>query len=246
MNTFEFESDSEIILTTQIDFVGEDFYVFDEPIEYFDISTLWSRIASFEQITYIAEIFLYLNPDIDYNIFKGVFNWLGNRENGRTVRTYSKARIAQMTEEVYERRNIPFCRRVRRVIFNPDRVISLEQKLEIAGQLTKRGIVFTKIDVISASEHLNRAKIKITADSIATHLGCSSRTVLRLLDSATKKRFKTMNQKIKREKQITSVLEWIEVLTSDNSLKMRELKKLTNVRDYSIIKEAINRYESGY
>lgn len=246
MRLFDFDESSDIILHTQLDFGDDDFLVFDEPLLYFDIRTIWSRISSFPQLTHTAEVFLYLNPDIEKNIFTGVFRWLADRENGRTVRTYSKARVNQMTDEVYRNRATPYCRRMRRVVFNPDKVISKEQKIQIAGQVTKRANIFTATDIYAAADLLERARVKITASGIASHLGCSVRTVSRLLDNKMKEKFKEVNKEISRENKIQDVIEWIAVLIKDNNMKIRELKKLTSVRDYSIIKEAMSRYEQEF
>ena len=61
-----------------------------------------------------------------------------------------------------------------------------------------------------------------------------------------KEKFKDVNKKISRENKIQDVIEWIAVLIKDNNMKIRELKKLTSVRDYSIIKEAMSRYEQEF
>jgi hypothetical protein len=79
---------------------------------------------------------------------------------------------------------------------------------------------------------------------IAAHLTCSRRTISRLITNQIKLKIETENKKIKRERAISSAIEWIDVLSdSGNEIKMQELKSLTNIRDYTIIKEAIHRYE---
>ena len=49
----------------------------------------------------------------------------------------------------------------------------------------------------------------------------------------------------RRENKISKAIEWIDVLSSEGEgLKMRYLKDLTKIRDYSILKEALSRYEN--
>lgn len=246
MKVFEFDDD-RYLLETMHDFRGCDFVWYDDPVDHFDLASLDHRVMSFEQLKYYAEVFFYLNPDIGYNIFQGYFRWIGNRESGKSIRTYSKARVDQMIQEVYKFKNNPYCRRMRRVIFNPEVSISTEEKMAISAHMIKRGLSFTTNDLYGCIDKLSRAQIVITQDSIASELMCSRRTVSRLLNQKIKFKIQMINQKIKRESAISSAIEWIDVLSdSGNKIKMQELKSLTNIRDYSIIKEAIHRYEIGY
>jgi hypothetical protein len=67
------------------------------------------------------------------------------------------------------------------------------------------------------------------------------------MNDQIKFKIKTENEKTRREKSITEAIECIDILTDNgNPLKIRELKSLSNVRDYSAIKEAIHRYENHF
>ena len=47
----------------------------------------------------------------------------------------------------------------------------------------------------------------------------------------------TNNKNIRRQNKIEDCIEWIDILSSEgDTVKMRTLKELSNVRDYSIIK----------
>lgn len=246
MRLFESEN-NDLILTTDHDFRDCDFVWYNNPVDHFDISSIDHRIISFEQLRYYAEVLFYLNPDIDYNIFNGYFRWVGNRESGKTIRSYSKARVDQMIDEVYKFKKDPFCRRMRRVVFNPQVIISFEEKMAITAYMIKRGVKYTTYDVMAAIDKLSRNQIVITQEMIASELVCSRRTISRLMNNKIKSTIEIENKKIKREKAISSAIEWIDVLSdSGNKVKMQEIKSLTNIRDYTIIKEAIQRYEIGY
>jgi len=246
LRVFELENDS-IVLKTSHDFRGCDFVWYDNPVDHFDLEAIDHRVISFEQLKYYAEILFYLNPDIDFKIFQGIFRWIGNRESGKTIRTYSTARVDQMTEEVYKVRKDPYCRRMRRVVFNPEIIISFEEKMSITARLSKRGINYTEMDILRAIDQMSHSQLVINQEMIASHLTCSRRTINRLMTDQIKSKIQTENKRVKREKAISSAIEWIDVLSdSGNEVKMQELKSLTNIRDYTIIKEAIHRYEIGF
>lgn len=67
------------------------------------------------------------------------------------------------------------------------------------------------------------------------------------MNEEIKLNIESQNKNTRRERAISSAIEWIDVLSdSGNKFKMQEIKSLTNIRDYSIIKEAIHRYEIGF
>ena len=244
MTLFELENDN-IILQTGHDFQGYDFVWYDNPVDHFDLTSIQSRVTSFQQLKYYAEVLFYLNPDINYNVFQGLFRYTGTRESGKCIRTYSKARIDQMTEEVYKIQKHPYCRRTRRIMFNPEKIISHEEKLAISSHIIKRGLAFTKEDVERVISQLSDSQRIITGEAISKELLCSRRTVSRIIDDNLKKMIQELNKKIRREQSISKAIEWIDVLSdSGDGMKMQDLKKITNIRDYSIIKEAMSRYEN--
>lgn len=244
MRLFEFEDD-KFCLVTEHDFQGMDFVWYSSPVNHYDIRECYARIASFDQLEYYAEVFLYLNPDVDRNLLAGIFQWVANRENGKTVRTYGKARVNEMIGKVYHERSTPWCRRMRRVIFNPDKIISAEEKMSVTAQIVGRGISYTETDLIQTIQFMSRNRMITTQDTVSNEMGCSVRTVQRLMNQSHKHTMRVNNERIKRENKIEKVIEWIDLLSSDgNTLKMRYLKEMTSVRDYSIIKEALHRYEN--
>lgn len=244
MRLFEFEDD-KFCLVTEHDFQGMDFVWYSSPVNHYDIRECYARIASFDQLEYYAEVFLYLNPDVDRNLLAGIFQWVANRENGKTVRTYGKARVDEMIGKVYHERSTPWCRRMRRVIFNPDKIISAEEKMSVTAQIVGRGISYTETDLIQTIQFMSRNRMITTQDTVSNEMGCSVRTVQRLMNQSHKYTMRVNNERIKRENKIEKVIEWIDLLSGDgNPLKMRYLKEMTSVRDYSIIKEALHRYEN--
>lgn len=243
MRLFEFEDD-KFCLVTEHDFQGMDFVWYSSPVSHYDIRECYARIASFDQLEYYAEVFFYLNPDIDKSLLLGIFQWLGNRENGKTVRTYGKHRISEMIDKVYQEKKEPWCRRMRRVIFNPNIIIPVEEKMSVTAHMIGKGITYQESDLKQTIEELYRMKVVATVKSISSSMGCSERTIHRLMTPEIKGRMEENNKTVRRENKIEKALEWIDVLSSDgDNVKMRILKDLTKIRDYSILKEALHRYE---
>ena len=64
-------------------------------------------------------------------------------------------------------------------------------------------------------------------------------------DSVTQK-IKDLNEIIKETNLISKAIEAIDELTEGgNRVKMRQLKQITSIRDYSILKKAVKKYEDA-
>lgn len=239
MTLFEFEDD-RFILETIHDFQGMDFVFYDQPVEHYSLVNISKKIGSFDELMYLAEVFLHLNIEVDFKIYNGYFCWLGSRDSGMCIRTYGKSRIDHFLRKIYFTRKKPYCRRHRRVIFNPEKIISTEEKLSVTAQVIRRGCKFTDIDVLLAIETLRDQLVVATSKSIASYLNCSTSTVSRLISNDTKNKMKKYNELTREEQKIRVLLENIELLTSNGEgIKVRALKELTSIRDYSLIKKAI-------
>jgi len=246
LRIFEFIH-NDLILQTEHDFQGYDFVWYDNPIDHFDLYEIQHRVLSFDQLRYYSEVLFYLNSDINFELFQGIFRYIGNRESGKSIRTYSKARVDQMIAEVYKFKKHPYCRRMRKVLFNPEVIISTEEKLAATSYVVKRGISYTEFDIRQTVEKLSDRQQVITQDSIAKEMMCSRSTVVRLMNNMIKDIIDKKNEVTKREIMISKCIEFIDVLSDCGSpMKMQELKNMTSIRDYSVIREAVSRYESGF
>ena len=87
-----------------------------------------------------------------------------------------------------------------------------------------------------------------TAKSISQLIGCSEKTVLRIMsDQQIKDIIKENNNEIRKEKKIADVIECLDILSDNgNKVKINALKEITSVRDYELIKEAYLRYENHF
>lgn len=243
---FDKDFEERFNLSLEFYFDGYDFLFYDHPICFYNLKDISSKVSSFEQLTYYAEVFFYLNPDIDFRIFYGIFQTIGNREWGKTIRTYSKARVHKMCEEVFQNRNVPYCNQWRRIVFNPEKIIRNDEKMSICGELFKRQLSFTTEDVEKAVLQLKIAKTPISDSKIADILQCSQKTIQRHMTSAIRADIKKSNGFIKRELKIQKIIEYIDILSEGgNDVKIRELRNFIAVKDYSMIKEAFTIYKAS-
>tara|TARA_B100001287_G_scaffold24003_1_gene17462 strand:- start:29615 stop:30352 length:738 start_codon:yes stop_codon:yes gene_type:complete len=238
-----FDLDDRYLLETPHDFQNHDFVFYDEAVEHYSLKNITKKVGSFEELTYYAEVFLYLNPDVEYPIYVGYFQWLGSRDSGCCVRTYTKTRINHYLRQIYFTRKKPYCRRMRKIIFNPEKIISPEQKMSISAQLLKRGCVYNEQDVVYAVDTLYRNLDIATAKSIAQNMYCSTSTVNRLINSKIRNTMSKNNEEVREQLKLRVLLDTIDLLTSSgDSVKIRALKEMTSIRDYKLIKKAMTLY----
>lgn len=238
-----FDLDDRYLLETPHDFQDHDFVFYDEAVEHYSLKNITKKVGSFEELMYYAEVFLWLNPDVEYLIYAGYFQWLGSRDSGCCVRTYTKGRIDHYLRQIFFTRKKPYCRRMRKIIFNPDKIISPEQKMSISAQILKRGCVYNEMDVVYAVDTLYRHLDIATAKSIASVMYCSTSTVNRLINDKIRKTMSANNNEVREQLQLRVLLDTIDLLTSNgDAVKIRALKEMTSVRDYKLIKKAMNLY----
>ena len=138
-------------------------------------------------------------------------------------------------------------RNKRKIVFNPVKYISKEDKREIVGKLIGRKPLIEESDLkfIISDLYDNRERISIT--KIAELTDTSRYIVKKSVSAKMWRDIVNLNEKIKEEKNISKIIEAIEILTSrGNKLKMRKLKEITSVRDYEVLKKAVTLYQNGF
>ncbi len=191
---------------------------------------------------YIAEVLIHLNPDLTEIKFVSLMCDLGDRGNGHVIRTYSDERISDMCHQVFHNRKKPYCRRPRKVLFNPGRVIPLEEKRMIIGAVIGNRVGEEVIYEII--EELMETAEKITISLIAERLNSSRKTISKNITKGLRDVIEHHNKSIKLENDTKQLISIIEELTDsgENDIKIRALKQLTSIRDYSLIKKTISNY----
>jgi hypothetical protein len=239
---FDYER-HRIIMESSFTFEGKDYLFFPEGVNYYHLYRSSRKLNSFAELAYVAEKFIYLNPDFDVDKMKSLFFAVSDRESGHIVRTYTPSRVDEMVDRVVGERMTPFCPRLRKVIFNPSKYLSKEDKNSIVAKLIHTKDKPSEDDIDEVIQELWLNKEKITIRRVAKELDTTFYLVRWYFTDDKMEYIRSVNQEIKREAMIAKAIEIIDALTDNgNKLKMRKLKQLSSIRDYQLLKEAVNRY----
>lgn len=232
-------------MESPLKFKGKDYLYFPEGRKFYSLYRTTRKINSFSELEYIAEKFVHLNPEFDVEVAKQLFSFLSDRGSGHIIRTYGKNRVDDMVERVFCAKKVPYCPRLRKVIFNPFKLMNRSEKMKIVGSLIGNKEKPTQDQINSAIEELWLEKEKITITKVAEKLNKTRYLVRWFFDEDKLKSIKNFNQEIQEINQISKAVEAIDILTDNgNVLKMRELKKLTSIRDYALLKKAVYSYQN--
>jgi len=239
---FDYEQ-HRIIMESTFTFKGKDYLFFPEGVNYYHLYRSSRKLNSFAELAYVAEKFIYLNPDFDIDKMKRLFFAISDRESGHIVRTYTESRVDEMVDRIVGERMIPFCPRLRKVIFNPSLYLSKEDKNSIVGKLIHTKDKHLESDIDDVIQELWLNKQKITMRRVSKELETTFYLVRWYFTEDRLQSIRSINQEMKRESMIAKAIEIIDELTDNgNKLKMRKLKQLSSIRDYKLLKEAVTRY----
>ena len=169
---FDYET-HRIIMESYFSFQGKDYLFFPKGVLYYHLYRSSRKLNSFAELSYVAEKFIYLNPDYDIDKMKRLFLAMSDRESGHVVRTYTQSRVDEMVDRVVGERTTPFCPRLRKVLFNPSVYLSKEDKNSVVGRLIHTKDKPRIEDIDAAIEELWLNKERITIRRIAKELDTS-------------------------------------------------------------------------
>jgi len=181
MMLFDTDKYPRLMQESYVPFQGEDYLYFEEPVEFYSLNYYKRKIASFQELMYVMEVLLWLNPKIDYDTFIQCAIGISDRSNGKTVRTYSENRVREGCERIWDNpKRKPYVNKYRRIIFNPSRQLDKSQKMRIVGKLC--GGAKSKVDaemIYDIVEEAMAENIKININSIADSLNVTRQTISR-------------------------------------------------------------------
>ena len=149
-----------------------------------------------------------------------------------------------MIDRVFSKRKLPYCARKRKIIFNPSKMMDRKTKMKIVGAVIGRRNRPSTDDIDSVIEELWLDKDKITISKVANKLNKTRHLVRWYFDQDKLHQFKSLNLEINQENDMAKAIEAIDILTEGgDKLKMRSLKKITSIRNYSLLKKAVIRYQ---
>jgi hypothetical protein len=233
-----------IIMETSFRFEGKKYIYFPDGVKFYSLYRTKRKINSFSELEYIAEKFNHLNPEFDPDLTKRLFCELADRGSGHIIRTYGEGRVEAMVDRVMAKNKEPYCPRLRKILFNPNKMLSRTQKMQIVGSLISAKERPPEEDIAAVIEDLWIRLEKITITRVAQELNTTRHLVRWYFTDEIMSSVRSANQEIRQKNIIAKCIEAIDILTEGgNRLKMRELKKLTSVRDYFLLKKSIVYYQ---
>ena len=241
---FDYEP-HRIIMQSYFRFEGADYLYFPDGCKFYSLYRTKRKINSFSELEYIAEKFLYLNPDFDLSLMKKLFVQLSDRDSGHIIRTYGAGRVESMIDRVASKEKEPYCARLRKIIFNPAKMIDRKEKMKIVASIIHTKEKPSESEIDGVVEELWLDKQKITVSRVAKELSTTRHLVKWYFDEEKKHLIDKVNKEIRDINLISRAIEAIDILTDKgNRLKMRELKKITSIRNYSLLKQAVAQYKN--
>ncbi len=155
-----------------------------------------AKITTYKSLKWHFLVIQYLN-DLNMKELKKVFEYIANIKNNFVTFTMSRGAFNKLVNEVFitdaER---PPKNRIRKVIFKPNKILTLSEKLSIVGQLIGRSKKIVEEDIYQCMLDLNDNKQKITINKLAKLLKCSTRTIYRNMGNQLKIEKELLNKEL--------------------------------------------------
>ena len=156
-----------------------------------------AKITTYKSLKWHFLVIQHLNGDLNMKELKRVFEYIANVKNNFVTFTMSRGAFDKLVNEVFttdaER---PPKNRIRKVIFKPNKILTLSEKLSIVGQLIGRSKKIVEEDIYQCMLDLNDDKQKITINKLAKLLECSTRTIYRNMGNQLKIEKELLNKEL--------------------------------------------------
>ena len=156
-----------------------------------------AKITTYKSLKWHFLVIQHLNGDLNMKELKRVFEYIANVKNNFVTFTMSRGAFDKLVNEVFitdaER---PPKNRIRKVIFKPNKILTLSEKLSIVGQLIGRSKKIVEEDIYQCMLDLNDNKQKITISKLAKLLECSTRTIYRNMGNQLKLEKELLNKEL--------------------------------------------------
>jgi hypothetical protein len=156
-----------------------------------------AKITTYKSLKWHFLVIQHLNGDLNMKELKKVFEYIANIKNNFVTFTMSRGAFNKLVNEVFitdaER---PPKNRIRKVIFKPNKILTLSEKLSIVGQLIGKSKKIVEEDIYQCMLDLNDDKQKITISKLAKLLKCSTRTIYRNMGNQLKIEKELLNKEL--------------------------------------------------
>ena len=156
-----------------------------------------AKITTYKSLKWHFLVLQYLNTKQTLKEIKGVFKYIAAAKNNFVTFSMSEEALEKLVKEVFEAdAERPPKNRIRKVIFKPNIILTLNEKLSVVGKLIGRSRKIVEEDIYQCMLDLNDNKQKITINKIAKLLKCSTRTVYRNMGNQLKLEKELLNKEL--------------------------------------------------
>lgn len=154
-----------------------------------------AKITTYRSLKWHYLVLQFLNEGIDEIELEKVFRFIADKENGFVSFFIKQTVLNAMIKEVFNTGIDPPINKMRKVIFKPGIILSINEKLSIVGKLIGRSKI-TEDVIYSAMLEINHIGEKITLNKIASNLNCSVRTLHRNMSKQLKQEKESLNEEV--------------------------------------------------
>ena len=161
---------------------------------YYSLFHSKSLITSYKSLKWHLLTLWYLNPQLTYEKFNDLADFITHKPNGFITFKIPKNRLRSMLADILledlERapRN-----RLRKIVFKDGTGLETSEKLSIVGSIIGRGKAITQEDIYDAMLHIHDDGESITISKIAKALKCTPRTIHRHMGEELRKEKDKLN-----------------------------------------------------
>lgn len=156
-----------------------------------------AKITTFKSLKWHFLVIQHLNTELNLKQLRKVFEYIANIKNNFVTFTMSRGAFDKLVNDVFatdaER---PPRNRIRKVIFKPNKILTLSEKLSIVGQLIGKSKMVTQDMIYDAMLSINEDKQTITYKKLAEHFDCSTRTIYRNIGNQLKLEKELLNKEL--------------------------------------------------
>jgi len=155
-----------------------------------------AKINTYKSLKWHMLVLRYLNDNLLDIEFASICHFLADKDNGFVTFFIKSKVLHNMIKEVLGVGDTPPKNRIRKVIFKPNKILTLSEKLSIVGQLIGRSKKIVEEDIYQCMLDLNDNKQKITISKLAKLLNCSTRTIYRNMGNQLKLEKELLNKEL--------------------------------------------------
>jgi len=154
-----------------------------------------AKITTYKSLKWHALVLWYLNPQLTQESFDELMYFITNKDNGFVTFFTPENIIKNIIYDVsmHDLEEAPK-NKLRKIIFKDNCLLSLQEKMQIVGQLIGRNKKADASDIYEAMLYIHDDNEKITIAKIADVLQVSTRTIYRNINNELNKEKELLNK----------------------------------------------------